>query len=80
MFFFSINIDIEWDSILSSILFALYISSIFHIFEKRIQTLNILVSFFSFVDNGLFISQEKFFEKTNTLFFCSYNIIFSLFN
>jgi len=32
------------------------------------------------VDDGLFISQEKSFEKSNTFLFCSYNIIFSLFD
>jgi len=30
------------------------------------------------VDDGLFISQEKTFEKSNTMLFCSYNTIISL--
>jgi len=34
----------------------------------------------SFVDNGLFISQEKSYEKSNANLFYSYNIIFLLFN
>jgi len=37
------------------------------------------VLFHSFIDNVLSISQEKSFEKTNSFLFCSYNIIFSLF-
>ena len=32
----------------------------------------------SFVDNGLFISQNKFISHLNTNIFCSYNIILSL--
>jgi len=44
-------------------------------FEKRAK---ISVSFLSFVDNGLFISQGKLLEKTNSHSFCSYNIIFFL--
>ena len=36
------------------------------------------VSFLSFIYNILYILQEKSFEKTNS-FFCSYNIISSLF-
>ena len=34
----------------------------------------------SFVDNGLLISQEKSFEKTNLFLFCSYIIVSSLLN
>jgi len=41
---------------------------------------NIYVLFLSFVDNGIFISQEKTYEKSNTLLFYSYNIITSLFD
>ena len=59
-----------------------YISPIFHIFEKRTKNLisSITISFLSFVDNGLFILQEKTYEKSNTLLFCSYIIITFLFN
>ena len=63
----------------SLILSALYSLPIFHIFEKRAKNLKIPVLFLSFIDNGLFILQEKFFKKTNSLHFCSCNIIFSLF-
>jgi len=36
--------------------------------------------FLSFVNDGLFVSQEKNYEKSNTNLFCSYSIISSLFN
>jgi len=73
--FFNVNISIIQGSALFPILSALYISSIFHIFEKRSNNIKIPVSF---VDDGLFISQEKSLEKTNSYLFCSYNIISSL--
>jgi len=47
-------------------------------FEKRAKNLKIPASFLSFVDDGLFISQGKSLEKTNSHLFCSYNIISSL--
>ena len=80
--FFRTDVGIGQRSTLSSILLTLYISLIFHIFEKRAKNIisNISVLFLSFVDNSLFISQEKIYEKSNTLFFYSYNIINSLFN
>ena len=80
--FFRANIGTEQESTLSSILSALCILSIFHIFEKRAKNLilSIPVSFHSFIDNRLFISQGKIFEKSNNLLFCSYNIITSLFD
>ena len=67
--------------IFPTVLSALYITFIFHIFEKRTQNLllPIFVLFLSFIDNGLFISQEKSFEKSNVNLFCSYSIISSLF-
>ena len=51
---------------------------IFHIFKKRSKNFNIPILFLSFVDNRLFISQEKSFEKTNTFLFYNYNIILFL--
>ena len=73
--FFCVDIGIGQGSVLSLILSALYLSPIFHIFKKRAKN---PVSFLSFVDDGLFISQEKSLEKTNSHLFCSYNTIFSL--
>ena len=82
--FFSIDVDIEQDyalsSVLSSVLSALYISLIFHTFEKRTKNLNIPILFLSFVDDGPFISKDKIFDKTNAILFWSYNIITLFFN
>ena len=77
---FNINIDVRQGSTLFSILSALYILIIFHIFKKRSKNLKISVSLLCFVGDRLLISQEKSFEKTNALLFCSYNIILSLLN
>jgi len=77
---FEVNVGIGQGSTLSPILLTLYLSSLFHIFEKHANNLKIPVSFLSFVDDGLFVSQEKSFEKTNLFLFCSYNIISSLLN
>jgi len=51
LLFFSTDMDVGQES-------ALFITLIFHIFEKRIKDLNIPISFLLFVDNNLFISQE----------------------
>jgi len=40
----------------------------------------ISVSLLSFVDNSLFVSQEKSYEKSNTILYSSYNIVPFLFN
>lgn len=63
---------------LSSILSTFFITPIFHIFEKWIKILKIPVSFLLFVNDGLFISQERSFDNTNTDLFYSYNIMSSL--
>jgi len=67
--FFDVNIDIRQDSALLLIFLTLYLSLLFFIFEKQVKSLQILVSFLSFVDNSLFISQEKLVEKTNSFIF-----------
>ena len=79
--FFKANIDVEWGFVLSPILSVIYIALIFHIFEKRTKSLlpPIPISTLFFVDDGLFISQEKSYEKSNTNLFYRYNIISSLF-
>jgi len=68
-------------SALSSILSTFYITSIFYIFKKRSQNFLFTISVFtlSFIDNGLFISQEKCYKKSSANLFYSYSIIFSLF-
>ena len=79
--FFKTNIDVGWGSVLSPILSVIYIAPIFHIFKKRTKSLLPLIpiSTIFFVDDGLFISQEKSYEKSNTNLFCRYNIISFLF-
>ena len=57
--FFNVDIDIGQGSALLSVLLVLYLSPIFHIFEKRLKNLKIPVSIILFVDNSLFLSQEK---------------------
>jgi len=79
---FKANVGVGQGFTLFLILFALCITPIFHIFKKRSKILlsPIQTSILSFVDNGLFITQEKSYKKSNTNIFCSYNIISSLFN
>ena len=76
--FFRADVGVRQGSALSPIL---YIITIFHIFKKRTNSLlsSIFVSTFSFIDNGLFISQKKSYEKLNTNLFFSYSIISFLF-
>jgi len=76
--FFNINVGVEQGSALSLILSTFYLLPIFHIFEKTAKNLKIPVLFLLFVDDGLFISQEKSLEKTNSHLFCNYNVILSL--
>ena len=59
--FFNVDISIEQDLALSLVLSALYLSPIFHIFEKRVKNLKIPVSLISFIDNSFFVLQEKSF-------------------
>jgi len=56
--FIKANVGMGQGSVLSLILLALYIASIFHIFEKRTKNLlpSIPVSILSFINDGLFIS------------------------
>ena len=74
---FKADVRIEQGSTLSPILSALYITSLFYIFKKRTKNLSISipVSLLYFVDSGLFISQEKSYEKSNTILYYSYTII-----
>ena len=65
-------------SALSPILSALYLASILHILEKCLKILKIPISILSFVDNGLFVAQSKFFTISNSHLFCSYNITSNL--
>jgi len=71
--FFKADIGFGQRSALFPILLALYIAILFHIFKKRAKNLSISipVSILSFVDDGLFVSQEKSYEKYNMNLYCS---------
>jgi len=72
---FNVNVGVRQGSALLPVLLALYLSLIFYILEKILKNLKIPVSFISFVDNSLFVSQEKSLEKSISHLFCSYNVI-----
>ena len=76
--FCNVDISVGQGSALLPILSTLYLSSIFHILEKWLKILKIPISIISFVDNGLFISQNKSISHSNANLFCNYNIISSL--
>ena len=75
---FNINIGVGQGSTLSPILSALYLSSVFLSLENCLKILKNPIFIISFIDNGLFISQNKSITHSNANLFCSYNIISSL--
>ena len=75
---FDINISVGQGSALSPILSVLYLSLIFHSLEKCLKILKISISMISFIEDGLFISQNKSISHSNTNLFCSYNVISSI--
>ena len=76
--FCSINVGIRQGSALSPILSTLYLSHIFHILEKHLKNLKKPISIIYFVNDSLFISQNKSISHLNANIFCSYNVIYSL--
>ena len=77
---FKVNIGVGQGSALSPILSALYLSPFLYILEKRLKNLNIPISIISFIDDSLFISQNKSIDISNSCLFCSYNVITKLLN
>jgi len=75
---FEVNIGVGQGSALSPILSALYLSPLLYILKNCLKNLNIPVSIISFVDDGLFISQNKSLDISNSHLFCSYNIMTKL--
>ena len=65
---FNIKVGVGQDSALSSILSALYLLPFLYILEKYLKNLKIPVSIILFIDNGLFISQNKLFETLTPIF------------
>ena len=77
---FMVNIGVGQGSALSPILSALYLSPLIYILEKRFKNLNLPISILSFIDDGLFIVQNKSFSSSNSQLFCSYNVLSNLLN
>jgi len=77
---YKVNVGVGQRSALSSILSALYLSSLLYILEKHLNILNIPISLISFVDDSLFISQNKSIDASNSQLFCSYNVLSRLLN
>jgi len=75
---FEVNVGVGQGSALSQILSSLYLSPLLFILENRFKNLNIPISILSFVDDGLFIVQDKSFHISNSRLFCSYNILSKL--
>ena len=75
---FDVNVGVGQRSMLSPILSALYLSLFLYILEKCLKNLNILISIISFVDDELFISQNKSFHISNSCLFYNYNVMMKL--
>ena len=75
---YNVNIGVSQEFALSSILSVLYLFLISYILENHLKNLKIPISILSFIDNGLFISQNKSFSVSNMNLFYSYNVIFTL--
>ena len=75
---FNVNIEVDQGSVLSPILLALYLSLFLYILEKYLKNLKISISIISFVDDGLFISQSKSLNISNSHLFCCYNVLTKL--
>jgi len=74
-----VNVGVGQGYVLSPILLALYLSPSLYILENHLKNLNISVSIISFVDDGLFISQNKLLVISNSHLFYSYNVMTKLF-
>jgi len=75
---FDVNVGVGQGSVLFPILSTLYLSPLLYILEKRFKNLKISISILSFIDDGLFIAQDKSFNISNSHLFCSYNILSKL--
>ena len=65
-------------SVLFSILSALYIVPLLHLFECQAQALNLDTSTLSYVNDGLLVSQKRMYNKTLPELTSSYSIVLDL--
>jgi len=75
---YEVNVGVGQGSALSPILSTLYLSPLLYILEKHLKTLNIPISLISFVNDSLFISQNKSMDISNSQLFYSYNVLSGL--
>ena len=75
---FEVDVGVGQGSTLFPILSTLYLSLFLYILENRLKNLQIPISILSFVDNGLFIAQNKSLDISNSYLFCSYNVLSKL--
>ena len=75
---FDVNVGVGQNSALSPILLALYLSPLIYILENHLKSLKIPISIIFFFDDGLFISQSKSFDISNSHLFCCFNILSNL--
>ena len=75
---FNVNMGVGQGSTFSPILSTLYFSSFLYILENHLKNLNIPTFIIFFVDDGLFISQNKSLVVSNSHLFCSYNVMSKL--
>ena len=75
---FKVNVEVGQGSALSPILSAFYLLPFLYILEKHLKNLKIPISFISFVDDSLIISQNKSIVTSNSQLFCSYNVLSKL--
>jgi len=75
---YEVNVRVGQGSALSPILSALYLSFLLYILEKCLNILNIPIFLISFVDDSLFISQNKSIDVSNSQLFYSYNVLSGL--
>ena len=75
---FGVNVRVGQGFVLSSILSILYLSPLLYILENWLKNLKIPISILSFIDDGLFIGQNKSFDISNSHLFCSYNVLSKL--
>jgi len=75
---FNVNVGVGQGSALSPILSALYLLPFIYILEKRLKNLKNSYFRYLFCCNGLFISQSKSFDISNSRLYWSYNILTNL--